>query len=75
MSENQNEQKRASVDSGYFCIHGDDNSVVYDIPINACTDRDDILLWMRQLAEKQWATKQVMADFVETMIGHFGVEG
>lgn len=65
-----------TIDDGYFDVHDPDQyDSVYSIPISRCTERDDILCWLRQLSEKTWVTTLVIEDFVKAMIQHFGVNG
>lgn len=65
-----------TIDDGYFNVHHPEQyGNIYDIRINECTERDDILLWLRQLSEKSWVTTQVLEDFVKALIHHFVVRG
>ena len=73
------EQKRprlVTIEDGHFCVHDPDlYGSTYDIPIQSCTSRDDILIWIRQLSEKRWVTTLVIEDFVRAMIRQFEVNG
>lgn len=65
-----------TIDDGYFAVHDPQQyGSIYDIRISDCTERDDILRWLRQLSEKSWVTKRVLEDFVNVMIQHFEVRG
>ena len=65
-----------TIDDGYFAVHDPQQyGSIYDIRISDCTERDDILRWLRRLSEKSWVTKRVLEDFVNVMIQHFEVRG
>lgn len=65
-----------TIEDGYLVVHDPEQyDSIYDIPIAECTERDDILRWVRQLSEKSWVTKRVIEDFVNVMIQHFDVRG
>ena len=58
-----------TIEDGYLVVHDPEQyDSIYDIPIAECTERDDILRWVRQLSEKSWVTKRVIEDFVNVMI-------
>jgi hypothetical protein len=65
-----------TIANGGFNVHDPERyDNVYIIGIAECTERDDILKWVRQLSEKRWVTVQVIEDFARALIHHFGVNG
>lgn len=74
--EEMNRPRLVTVEAECFDVHDPEQyGSVYSIPIALCTERDDILKWLRQLSEKSWVTMQVIEDFSRAMIHHFGVKG
>lgn len=76
MISEQQRPRLVTVADGHFDVHDPEQyGSVYSIPISSCTERDDILRWLRQLSEKSWVTPLVIEDFAKAMIRHFGVGG
>lgn len=46
---------------------------IYEIPIEDCSDRDELLFWLRHLTDKQWVTITVIHDFARAAIRYFEV--
>jgi hypothetical protein len=64
------------IDQGFIEVHEPANyDNIYSIPIRECSTRNEVLTWLRQLAEKNWVTKQVLEDFAHALIHHFDVRG
>lgn len=76
MIREQQRPRLVTIDEGHFDVHHPEQyGNLYSIPISSCTERDDILRWIRQLSEKPWVTPLVIEDFAKAMIWHFGVRG
>lgn len=76
MHEEMSRKRLVTIEDGHFVVHDPElYSSTYEIPVDLCSTRDDLLRWLRQLAEKRWVTLQVIHDFVEAAIRQFGVVG
>lgn len=72
----QDRPRLVTIEDGCFCVHDPEMyESTYDIPIDDCTSRDDLLLWLRQISEKKWVTIRVIEDFSHALIRHFDVVG
>ena len=62
------------VDDGLISIIHTPNKTPYQIAVNRCNTYSQIVWWIAQLSEKNWCTREIIFDFLETACKEHGLD-